>query len=532
MIQFLSCSKCEKNLVLPKDVSEKATLSCPSCEEQFVLEELLAERFGYWKVISDPGAELKLASEPDFRPRPKSLTPAQQLAAERASRRAPSTADDGEELRISEPIDEPQHKQQFTSVEPITHEQFERMKRKAKSPLWSAIQIGLGGVAAIPISLILIWHLVGKDIGGTATFVAQYVPWIVPEEFRPEPTEEEYVPPDEAEGDKEAPKSGESGFRQFSDEELSGSGEEEWENAGMTDDDDEDPGDSGSQSQEMAERIAQAGSGDDARSRSGSGASGGRRGGGLAGPIGFSTGPEPGMPEGDNPPGTEPTEDSGGNSPKAEVDSAGSGALGRGTPGAESQQEDEPGEQSSKPDKNSTSSASPPSAAGNVYSKIVSCDADITEWLQGGDSGVDSHNKLAASIYTQLVGLTDELAKLPAGSPFFKAVRDKMQPIGKAIQQSEQCQNLISEQSDDWIQDNEGSPFSVVLMVQLDAIEEDGKFWKTSLNGEELGFSLESLRIPRSIAPSLKDGQELLIFGKVNSDAQEPELTAYYIYSL
>ncbi len=524
MIQFLSCSKCEKNLVLPKDVSEKATISCPSCEEQFVLEELLAERFGYWKVITDPGAELKLASEPDFRPRPKSLTPAQQLAAERASRRAASTADDSVELRLSESIDAPQHKQQFTSVEPITHEQFERMKRKAKSPLWSAIQIGLGGVAAIPISLILIWHLVGKDIGGTATFVAQYVPWIVPEEFRPKPTEEEYVPPDEAEGDKEAPKAGESGFRQFSDEELSGTGEEEWENAGMTGDDDEYPGDSGSQSQEMAERNAQAGSGDDAHG----GSTSGRRGGGLAGPIGFGTGPELGMPEGDNPPGKAPAKDSGENAPKAEVDSAVSG----GTPGTENQPEDELGDQSSKPNKDSTSSAAPPSAAGSVYTKIVSCDADITEWLRGGDSGVDSHNKLASRIYTQLVGLTDELAKLPAGSPFYKAVRDKMQPIGKAVQQSEQCQKLISEQGDDWIQDNEGSPFSVVLMVQLGAIREDGKFWRTSPNGEELGFSLESIRIPRSIAPSLTDDQELLIFGKLNSDSQEPELLAYYIYSL
>ena len=234
------------------------------------------------------------------------------------------------------------------------------------------------------------------------------------------------------------------------------------------------------------------------------------------------------MPEGDNPPGTEPAKDAGGSAPKAEVDTAGSG----GTSGAENQIEDEPGGQSSKPNKDSASSVSPPAAAGSVYTKILSCDADITEWLQGGDSGVDSHNQLAASIYTQLVGLTDELAKLPAGSPFYKAVRDKMQPIGKAIQQNEQCQKLISEQCDDWIQDNEGSPFSVVLMVQLDAIEEDGKFWKATLNGEELGFSLESIRIPRSIAPSLTNGQELLIFGKVNSDSQEPEITAYYIYSL
>ncbi|MEZ6074545.1 MAG: hypothetical protein R3C09_02120 [Pirellulaceae bacterium] len=60
-----------------------------------------------------------------------------------------------------------------------------RKQPPRRSPIWSVLQIVLGGMAAIPISLLLMWHLLGTDVGEAAPWVAQYVPWIVPEKFHP-----------------------------------------------------------------------------------------------------------------------------------------------------------------------------------------------------------------------------------------------------------------------------------------------------------------------------------------------------------
>ncbi len=54
---------------------------------------------------------------------------------------------------------------------------------KRSSSLWLVLQAALGGLAAIPISLLLMWHLLGTDIAGAAPWVAQYAPWIVPAKF-------------------------------------------------------------------------------------------------------------------------------------------------------------------------------------------------------------------------------------------------------------------------------------------------------------------------------------------------------------
>ncbi len=58
-------------------------------------------------------------------------------------------------------------------------------KTPTRSPIWSVLQIALGGMAAIPISFLLMWHLLGTDVGDAAPWVAKYAPWIVPAEFHP-----------------------------------------------------------------------------------------------------------------------------------------------------------------------------------------------------------------------------------------------------------------------------------------------------------------------------------------------------------
>lgn len=47
----------------------------------------------------------------------------------------------------------------------------------------------LGGLAAIPIATLIMWYVVGRDIGSAGPTVAQYVPWIVPQKLRSTPWE-------------------------------------------------------------------------------------------------------------------------------------------------------------------------------------------------------------------------------------------------------------------------------------------------------------------------------------------------------
>jgi len=95
----------------------------------------------------------------------------------------------------------------WSKFEPITHEQYERMRRKGKSPIWSLLSVMLGGLASIPIATLLIWHLLGKDPLQMGPVVGRYVPWIVPTKFQPYDSNfADDAPP---------PPAGQSGFRKF-----------------------------------------------------------------------------------------------------------------------------------------------------------------------------------------------------------------------------------------------------------------------------------------------------------------------------
>lgn len=187
MFQLLPCPSCQRSMVLRNRVSLQATLRCPSCQSQFVLGELLSNNYTQWEVVDDPETELA-----DFR------TSAGQHMVNTVQ------DDDGVELELqAETSDESATLSEASSVEeirgarnearkvdwsrfkPITHEEYQRMRRKATSPLWTFLQVVLGGLAAIPVSLYLIWHVVGTDIGGAAPAVARYLPWVVPEKYRP-----------------------------------------------------------------------------------------------------------------------------------------------------------------------------------------------------------------------------------------------------------------------------------------------------------------------------------------------------------
>lgn len=183
VIQLLPCPDCQQLTLFPEGVTLEAIIECPHCHAQFVVGEMLTDRFGSWLVVDDPGYS-------------EDSEPLELQAAEAAP---------------------PKPKTDWSKFEPITHEQFERMRRKSSSPIWSLVQIVLGGVAAIPISLLLIWHVIGADVAGAGPLVGRYAPWLVPEKFRPFAARTDEARPAPASRNQVPPAAGASGFRRFDD---------------------------------------------------------------------------------------------------------------------------------------------------------------------------------------------------------------------------------------------------------------------------------------------------------------------------
>lgn len=183
MIQLLPCPDCQQLTLLPEGVTLEAIIECPHCHTQFVVGEMLTDRFGSWLVVHELGY-------------PDDSEPLELQAAAAAP---------------------PQPKTDWSKFEPITHEQFERTRRKSRSPIWSLVQIVLGGVAAIPVSLLLIWHVIGTDVAGAGPRVGRYAPWLVPEKFRPFAARSEEPRPEPATRNQVPPAAGASGFRRFDD---------------------------------------------------------------------------------------------------------------------------------------------------------------------------------------------------------------------------------------------------------------------------------------------------------------------------
>ncbi|MCA9134795.1 MAG: hypothetical protein KDA45_16620, partial [Planctomycetales bacterium] len=188
---------------------------------------LLDSQFSRWEVVAAPSNHPATASAPSGSEASEDPPPA-------ATGPLPSAADEGEaaqssELHLAESPSQPpsaaDNKQaMWANYEPITHSQFERLKRKRRAPLWTVVQIALGGVAAVPIALLLIWHLVGTDVGDAGPLVGKYLPWIVPEKFRPYPPfPEEEVSDEQWAGEPDAREgiagtdTRRGGFRQFDD---------------------------------------------------------------------------------------------------------------------------------------------------------------------------------------------------------------------------------------------------------------------------------------------------------------------------
>jgi hypothetical protein len=58
-----------------------------------------------------------------------------------------------------------------------------RPKKKEKNALWEVIQVIFGGVVALPLAVLFLWWVVGRDDFELGPKVARYAAWIVPGRF-------------------------------------------------------------------------------------------------------------------------------------------------------------------------------------------------------------------------------------------------------------------------------------------------------------------------------------------------------------
>ena len=272
MFQLLPCNVCQRTLSLRQDVSEDTLLKCPNCGNQFRLGDVLDAYYSPWIVIdqaannskpdlhvltSRAGAESPINAPNDARLSFDNLLDTHQDTGGESALRANAITDDvtelaadnvfdGDALKIPDSVPSGEGllaedgsdlmlEDAGNEDEPLaigTHQfespldSFESTKPAVKKPraskgdkggFWSIIQVVLGGAAAIPVTLLLLWHVVGKDVMNAGPTVAQYAPWIVPKKFR---NSQEFIAPPSNGPRATPPALGEGGFRNF-DEELS-----------------------------------------------------------------------------------------------------------------------------------------------------------------------------------------------------------------------------------------------------------------------------------------------------------------------
>ncbi len=230
-LQLLPCPACERVTALTVEVQPSVRLRCPHCGEEFLYSTLARETRLHWEVVeSKPvfDAAFDAVAEPSAGS--KTIDEAIEMAGSQTldmgdvsaqtlvdalgvyegleleathSRHGLDVSEDSQagvsmsEIEVSPaaPVgsdessasetDATRKKNDWSGFQPLAPELHKRRKRKQSSSLWSVVQVALGGVAAIPIALLLVWHVIGTDVGDAGRWVGSYVPWIVPEKFRP-----------------------------------------------------------------------------------------------------------------------------------------------------------------------------------------------------------------------------------------------------------------------------------------------------------------------------------------------------------
>jgi hypothetical protein len=184
------CPECGDDVSIPSNARDTARVRCPLCSAEFTVADAIAHLPPAVIMLDSPevafvsspahahaavggGTESDVATlvrdEPlgDF-----SLAAAEERSEKPSYSFDADTAGGGTATKTRPSV----------SAKP-------RPKKPAKNPILEFVKIALGGGAAIPIALLILWWAFGKDPFDAGPWVAQYVPAIVPAKFHGEPVE-------------------------------------------------------------------------------------------------------------------------------------------------------------------------------------------------------------------------------------------------------------------------------------------------------------------------------------------------------
>jgi hypothetical protein len=196
MPTYLPCPGCHTLLRPPTRASNQAILRCPLCQHELEAYDLVKGLQRQWLVIEDRGTD-------DFVGKILTGQTKAQVAdalssAETASADSPigvggisnepeaeggTGGGAGSQLGTG-PQGVDAAKINWDRLRPATQDDFIRKIQEKRSPLISALQVIAGGLAAIPVGLLLVWHVLGKDVAGAGPTVGRVLPWVVPAKFR------------------------------------------------------------------------------------------------------------------------------------------------------------------------------------------------------------------------------------------------------------------------------------------------------------------------------------------------------------
>lgn len=178
--------------------SKMARLRCPLCKHELLACDLVQGVNRTWSVIEDPGGEDLFSS---FQSEPERVVasiaddnlPVVPHAADGPEDVAAELDADAEYRLQEEHSPNPNSEEgeegessgkniDWQKFKPISHDEFQRRRRGNTSIIGLLFSWFGGGFLAIPISLLIMWHVLGTDIGA-GPYVADYVPWIVPQKF-------------------------------------------------------------------------------------------------------------------------------------------------------------------------------------------------------------------------------------------------------------------------------------------------------------------------------------------------------------
>ncbi|HTN75026.1 MAG TPA: hypothetical protein VL096_07255 [Pirellulaceae bacterium] len=180
-----SCPHCGDSVTVPSRARPTSRLRCPLCVTEFTLEELMAKLPPALEFVDESEEEYLAAS---------SAYQYGAVGGEAAGGVATleETATSGEiGLADAEPRAE---KPSYGFEGGATAESgarglktTPRPKKKGKNALVEIIKVALGGAAAIPIAVLILWFGFKQDPFEAGPTVAKYAPWAVPAKFHGKP---------------------------------------------------------------------------------------------------------------------------------------------------------------------------------------------------------------------------------------------------------------------------------------------------------------------------------------------------------